>query len=253
MIAHRGASGYAPEHTMQAYKLAAELGADYLEIDLQMTKDGTLVAMHDDSVNRTTNGNGLVRVYTIKELKKLDAGSWFNKMYPEYADDMYVGAKVPTLDEVFKEFGNSVNYYIELKQPEENPGMENKLIRLLKKHRLLVDGNLFNDKVIIQSFSKESLLKLHEKYPELPLIQLVWFDGTPSFTQEEIEEIQSYSVGIGINYKNLNKDLVDELKVKELLIHPYTVDKKSELKKLMELGVDGVFTNYADIQSKGHN
>lgn len=79
-IAHRGASGYAPEHTFQAYdKSHNELKASYIEIDLQRTKDGHLVAMHDETVNRTTNGHGKVEDYTLDELKQLDAGSWFNK------------------------------------------------------------------------------------------------------------------------------------------------------------------------------
>lgn len=79
IIGHRGASGYAPEHTIEAYQLAAEMGADYLEIDLQQTKDGELVAMHDETVDRTTNGKGLVKSYSLKELQQLDAGSWFRK------------------------------------------------------------------------------------------------------------------------------------------------------------------------------
>ena len=81
-IAHRGASGYAPEHTFNSYdKSHRELGASYIEIDLQRTKDGHLVAMHDETVDRTTNGHGRVEDYTLDELKKLDAGSWFNKQH----------------------------------------------------------------------------------------------------------------------------------------------------------------------------
>ena len=89
-IAHRGASGYAPEHTFQSYdKSHNELGASYIEIDLQRTKDGHLVAMHDETVNRTTNGHGRVDHYTLKQLKQLDAGSWFNKANPKYANKNY--------------------------------------------------------------------------------------------------------------------------------------------------------------------
>ncbi len=76
-IAHRGASGYAPEHTIAAYTLGQQLKGDFIEIDLQMTKDGHLVAMHDETVNRTTNGTGLVKEYTLEEIKQLNAGSFF--------------------------------------------------------------------------------------------------------------------------------------------------------------------------------
>lgn len=98
IIAHRGASGYAPEHTMEAYKLAVEMGADYIEIDLRMTSDGILVVMHDESVNRTTNGKGLVSSQSIKNLKELDAGTWFNEAFPDKAKNYYVGLKIPTLE-----------------------------------------------------------------------------------------------------------------------------------------------------------
>ena len=109
-IAHRGASGYAPEHTFNAYdKSHNELGASYIEIDLQRTKDGHLVAMHDETVNRTTNGHGRVEDYTLAELKKLDAGSWFNKQHPDLAQSEYNTAKVPTVDEILSRYGQNAN------------------------------------------------------------------------------------------------------------------------------------------------
>jgi len=81
-VAHRGASGYAPEHTLLSYELGESMKGDYIEIDLQMTKDGELIAMHDETLDRTTNGTGLVKDYTLEEIKQLDAGSWFNEKYP---------------------------------------------------------------------------------------------------------------------------------------------------------------------------
>lgn len=84
-ISHRGASGHAPEHTISAYQLGEEMKGDYIEIDLQMTRDGTLIALHDTTVNRTTNGEGAVRDLTIEQIKELDAGSWFNERYPDLA------------------------------------------------------------------------------------------------------------------------------------------------------------------------
>ncbi len=101
-VAHRGASGNAPEHTLLAYKLGQQMKGDYIEIDLQMTKDGELIAMHDETLERTTNGTGHVKDFTLAEIKQLDAGSWFNEKYPEYAKPEYFGLKVPTFRKSLK-------------------------------------------------------------------------------------------------------------------------------------------------------
>src|SRR5918998_1371267 len=121
-IGHRGASGYAPEHTFAAYDLALKLGADYIEQDLQMTKDGVLVVLHDDTLYRTARPtaesapgdcSGLVIEKILEQIKTCEVGSWFNETYPQYADPSYVGLEIPTLEEVFQRYGKSVNYYIE--------------------------------------------------------------------------------------------------------------------------------------------
>src|ERR671917_2848249 len=139
-IGHRGASAYAPEHTFAAYDLALEQGADYIEIDLQMTADGVLVALHDKTLNRTADApegvperycRGLVSKKTLEQIRMCDVGSWFNETYPEHANEDYVGLQIPTLEEIFKRYGTSVNYYIETKNPEAAPGMEEELVRLL--------------------------------------------------------------------------------------------------------------------------
>ena len=120
-IGHRGASGYAPEHTILAYDLALEQGADYIEIDLQMTKDAVLVAMHDDTLDRTAVAppgvperfcSGPVIKRTLEQIRMCDVGSWFNEANPQYANPEYVGLQIPTLEEIFQRYGTSVNYYI---------------------------------------------------------------------------------------------------------------------------------------------
>src|ERR671912_1204193 len=143
-IGHRGASAYAPEHTFAAYDLALEQGADYIEIDLQMTADGVLVAMHDKTLNRTADApegvperycRGLVSKKTLEQIQMCDAGSWFG---PEYA-----GEQIPTLEEIFDKYedpdyeGPPVNYYIETKNPDAAPGMEEELLRLLGEYGLI--------------------------------------------------------------------------------------------------------------------
>lgn len=245
IIGHRGASGYAPEHTIESYQLAKKMGADYLEIDLQETKDGILVAMHDSKVDRTTDKTGFVKEYTLKELKKLDAGSWFNEENSNKVNENYNGLQVPTLEEVLNEFGDRENYYIEIKSPEENKGIEKKLITILEKHHL-IGNQSSNGKVIIQSFSEESLKNIHRQHKDIPLIQLFDYKTSASITKKELEEIKQYAVGVGLNYDQLNMEYGKRVLEADLLLHPYTVNSKKEIENAMELGATGIFTDYID-------
>src|SRR3954451_6167999 len=131
VVAHRGASGTRPEHTFASYDRALELGADYIEQDLQVTSDGVLVVMHDGTLNRTVRGDaanctGNVSSKTLAQIKTCDAGVWFGA---EWA-----GQKVPTLEEVFQRYGKTVNYYIETKTPDPADHMEEKLLALIDKY-----------------------------------------------------------------------------------------------------------------------
>ncbi|MDP7989266.1 glycerophosphodiester phosphodiesterase [Bacillus sp. MHSD_36] len=238
-IAHRGASAYAPEHTIAAYKLGQQLKGDYIEIDLQMTKDGHLVAMHDETVNRTTNGTGLVREHTLEELKQLNAGSFFNEKHPTLSKIEYENVTVPTLEEVIETFGHNVNYYIETKSPDEYAGMEEKLLEIIKQYEI-------NDKVIIQSFSEESLQKIHSLDVTLPLVQLLPYKKAVQLTELEIKKYKTYCIGLGMNYKYIDSAYVKRIKKHGLEVHPFTVDNEKDMKKLILWGVDGMFTNYPD-------
>lgn len=265
VIAHRGASGYAPEDTMASYKLAKKMDADYIEIDIHMTKDGRLVAIHDAKVNRTTNGQGKVANMTLEEIKKLDAGSWFNKKYPQKAEEKYKGIEIPTLQEIFKYFGKSVNYYIETKSPQEYPGMTDKLLNVLEAYNL-VDKNPKTKHVVVQSFSPKSLQKIHKKNPNIPLIQLLWYTPnkqgklvewkgvtpTPKHIGEKVwASINQYAIGIGSNifYDGqavIQQSFVQEARDHGLLVHAYTINKKKRMKQLISWGVTGMFSNYPD-------
>lgn len=230
-IAHRGASGYAPEHTFEAYdKSHNELGASYIEIDLQRTKDGHLVAMHDEKVNRTTNGHGRVDQLTLKELKQLDAGSWFNRKHPEYA--------------------KNANYYIETKSPDVYPGMEKQLLDTLDKHDLLTQKSLKHGHVMIQSFSGSSLEKVHHMNANIPLIRLMNKFELKKATNQDLKNIKSYATGVGPEYTDLNIKNTRHLKNLGFLVHPYTVDDENQMRNLNQYGVDGVFTNFADRYKK---
>lgn len=197
VIAHRGASFDAPESTAAAYKLARDLGADYLELDLQRSKDGVLFALHDNNLQRTTDvatkfperKDSLANEFTIAELKTLDAGSWFNTAYPDRARPGYVGLKILTLDEIIDiAQGNPLHkpgLYIETKEPKQFPGIERDLKDKLQDRgwlsptgSKLAKSNLAvgqgKGKVVLQTFEKSSLELLEKEMPQVPKILLLW-------------------------------------------------------------------------------
>src|SRR5699024_3179976 len=136
--------------------------------------------------------------------KKLDAGSWFNEEFPDLAEPVFSQIRVPTLPEIIETFGTDANYYIETKTPEEYPEMAERLIALLQEKQLL-GGDLPEGKVIIQSFSEESLREVKQIDPSIPLIQLISYNRMASISKNELERIKEYAVGIGANYEKLSK------------------------------------------------
>lgn len=238
-IAHRGASAYAPENTLAAFRTGIRMNADYLEMDLQMTSDGEIVIMHDETVNRTTDGRGRVKNMTLAQIKALDAGSWFNEQNPMYAHPDFEGEQVPTLREVFEAFGDDVRYMLETKEPADYPGMEEKILELVEEFRL-------EREVAVQSFSKASLKKIHAMNDEIDLFQLIWYNRQAHITDNALKEIQSYAAGIGPNFNRMGAGYVQKVKEAGLLVFPYTVNYQVNMAKAMSLGVDGVHTNYPD-------
>jgi glycerophosphoryl diester phosphodiesterase len=248
IIAHRGASGYAPEHTFSAWDLALELGADYLEQDLQMTSDGVLVVMHDETLDRTARGlqcRGLVRNRTLEQIQQCDAGSWFNQAFPERARPEYANERVPTLDAVLGHYHERGRFYIETKQPEESPGMETELIRLLDAHNLL-PVSPEDRQVIVQSFSSASLQLLHAIEPRLFLVKLFHRIETGRLLHRRLARIATYARGIGPNFRTVDARLVHAAHDLGLVLHPYTVNEPADMARLTDIGVDGMFTDYPD-------
>lgn len=244
-ISHRGASAYAPEHTFASYELAENIKADYLEIDLQMTKDGHLIAMHDTTVDRTTDGTGRVKDMTLDQIKDLDAGSWYNEDHADGARAVYKGLTVPTLEEIFQRYGNTANYYIETKSPDLYPGMEDELLRLIDNYGL-EDEMSEVPKVIIQSFSEQSLLNIHKRNKKIPLIQLLRYKEPATISDAQLDEIKQYATGIGMDYTKIDKPYVQKVRKAGLSVHPYTVNNREDMKQLIEWGADGMFTNQPD-------
>lgn len=195
VIAHRGASYDAPEETIPAYTLARDLGADYLEMDIQRTKDGVLIALHDDTLERTTNIAEVfpkrikdpLNTFTLAEVKQLDAGTWFNKAHPDRARSSYAGLQILTLDEVIDiaEGGaNKPGLYIETKAPSQFPGIEADLKKNLDKRGWLTSrpaaaaGHVsvaqMPGRVVLQTFEKPSLVLLQKEMPQVPKVLLLW-------------------------------------------------------------------------------
>jgi glycerophosphoryl diester phosphodiesterase len=239
-IAHRGASGYAPENTIPAIELAIEMQADYIELDIHLTKDKIPVVIHDETVNRTTGSRGYVRNLTLEQIKQLDAGSWFNEAYPMFAREQYTGITIPTLDEVFEMFGDKTRYMIEIKEPGANSQIEALLNEAIEKYKL-------EDVVSVHSFSSASLRKLHALNPEIPLYQLVWNDYSAArLPASYLENVKTYAVGISPNFQGIGAAYVAQVKNAGLKVMPYTVNYQVNMDKAYLWGVDGVYTNYPD-------
>ncbi len=183
VIAHRGASDFAPEHTFASYDLAIKQGADYIEQDLQLTADGALVVLHDDTLDRTARGpatscTGRVAEKTLAQIRECDVGSWFNEAHPEKANPAYVGLRIPTMEQLIDRYGTHARYYIELKALDPGSGMAEALLELLAKKGLL-EQNREAPPVLVQSFGADVLRLVHAQRPELPLVQLIPDTGSP--------------------------------------------------------------------------
>jgi glycerophosphoryl diester phosphodiesterase len=248
VIGHRGASAYAPEHTLASYDLALSLGADYLEQDLQLTSDGVLVVLHDETLDRTTAGahRGRVIDHTLAQLRDCDVGSWFNRLRPEQARPEYAGQRIPTLEEVFERYADRATFYIETKHPEDAPGMEEALLALLDRYELRAPA-AGEWRVLIQSFSERSLRGIHGLDPSLPLIQLVHARREPrAELRGRLPLVAEYAVGIGPSWRDVDAALVAAARAACLDVHPYTVNDVAEMERLTALGVGGMFTDVPD-------
>lgn len=272
LIAHRGASAYAPEHTIAAYRLAIEQGADYVEQDLAITKDGVLVCLHDLTLERTTNVEEIfperfreeekegkkVKLwyavdFTLAEIKKLDAGSWFNEKFKS--------ERIPTFAEAVNEIKGKAGIYPELKDPEfyraKGFDMEKLFLDELKKQNLDKPDANKKTPVIIQSFSDASLKRLAIEFKiKLPLVLLVDTNNKKWLTEEGVIEAKKIASGLGPSKSLLNQEIVERIHKNGLTVTPYTFRSnnlvifktvREEMQHyLYKLGVDAVFTDNPD-------
>lgn len=226
-IAHRGASGYAPENTFAAFRRATALGAGFIETDLQLSRDARLVAIHDATVNRTTNGQGAVHDMTLAELRRLDAGSWFGS---EFA-----GERIPTIEEIL-EFANKhdVVFYLEMK-PSGSWGGEHALISALRE-----SGEIARTVVI--SFDPAILAGVRKIEPTL-MTGLLFEGHIPNPLDKAIE--------IGARQLAVRGDLVTprllkEARGRDLQVVCWTVNHPGHMRLLVQAGVDGIISDYPD-------
>ena len=229
-FAHRGASAVCPENTMAAFRKALELGATGIETDVQMTKDGKLILIHDETVQRTTNGQGLVKDFTLEEIQQLDAGSWFNEQFRE--------ERLPSLEELLelvKEQGIIVN--IELKNGAiQYPELEEKVIACIQRYGM-------EDRVVISSFNHYSLVKCKSIAPEI---------RTGILYMEGLYKAWEYGRTVGADALHAYKyavlpEWVEEAKAIGIIYHPFTVNDPEEMKRLIAAQVAGIITDFPDL------
>ncbi len=226
-IAHRGASGYAPENTFAAFRRALAMGVAFIETDLQLSRDARLVAIHDATVNRTTNGQGTVHDMTLAELRRLDAGSWFGSEFS--------GERIPTIEEILQ-FAkkHDVVFYLEMK-PSGSWGGEHALISALRD-----SGEIARTVVI--SFDAGILAGVRKIEPTLMTGLL--FDGQIEKPLEKALEIGARQVAVRGDL--VTARLLKEARVRDLQVVCWTVNQPAHLRLLAEAGVDGIMSDYPD-------
>jgi len=273
LIAHRGASGYAPEHTFASYDLAIAQKADFVEPDLAVSKDGVLVCLHDDTLERTTNvedvfaarfspvvkgRNGeqrwVANDFTVAQLKTLDAGSWF--------DAKFAGAQIPTWDEMLARVQQhpGVGVYPELKSPplytSRGIDMAKLFVASVKKHGLDTAESLKKTPVIIQSFDRPTIKRMSVELPTVPRVFLT--SDEKDITDAQLKDLATFAQGIAPEKKLVatHPDLVTRAHALGLTVTIWTVrsDEKTSYPSardemtqfLYTWGVDAIFTNNPD-------
>jgi glycerophosphoryl diester phosphodiesterase len=217
VIAHKGASAYAPENTLLSFRRAYELGAQMIELDVHETLDGQLVCIHDKTVDRTTDGSGEVRNLSYEELMKMDAGD---------------GERIPLLEDVLIFASGKLQVNIELKVI----GVEMEVLDLVEKTGM-------NDSIIISSFLHGALSTIKEISSN---------SATAILIKDKMNDLVQYAVDLKANainpdYKLVSADLVKDAQMHALRVYPWTVNDTATMKRLFEIGVDGIITDYPDV------
>jgi glycerophosphoryl diester phosphodiesterase len=227
IIAHRGAAGHAPENTLVAFERAVELGTGFIETDLHLTRDGQFIAIHDGTLDRTTNGKGTVHEFTLAEIRKVDAGLWY--------DRSYMGQRIPTLEEVL-EFGrkHDVVFYLEVKY-EAAWGMHHALVAALQKSQSAA-------RTVVISFDPKTIAAIRSLDASLMIGILV-----------EDPKVDAVKAALDVGARQLcpkstlvTKKLVEQAHEAGLQVVTWTVNQVEEMHSVIATGVDGIMTDFPD-------
>lgn len=222
-FAHRGAGGHEPENTLLAIEKAIDMGAPWIEIDV-FAVEGKAVVIHDERLERTTNGRGYVMQSSLGYLRSLDAGK---------------GQKIPLLDEVFELTRHRASVNVELKGTD-TAGV---VVGAIERHQLLQDAS-----ILVSSFNHRELEKVRALNPDIPIGALGY--GLPPKYAKFAQDIGAVSVHTSVS--RVNRSFVNDAHRRGLKIFVYTVNNAADLKRVRSLGVDGVFTDYPDLVLSGN-
>jgi glycerophosphoryl diester phosphodiesterase len=231
VVAHRGASGHAPENTMAAFRRAVELGAKFIETDLQLTRDARVVAIHDSTLDRTTNGKGPVQLKSRAEIRALDAGAWFKSGEAAH----FAGERVPTIEEIVlfaKE--QDVIFYLEIKTGS-GWGVEHAVVAALRDFEEAA-------RVVILSFDPATLETVHELNSALM---------TGFLCEHPSNDLVDRAVRVGARQLAprgdlITRSLVDEAHEAGLQVLAWTLNEPWQMRYMISTGVDGIITDYPD-------
>lgn len=232
IIAHRGASGYAPENTIAAMNMAINQGCDGIELDVQLTKDEVVIVHHDWTFDRTTSGSGEVKDLTYEEIKSFDAGFWFSKDFE--------GEKVPTLEDVINTIPKDLFLNVELKARSfDSRGLEKKVVEILEKNRRI-------ENTVVSSFNHECLKKVQDLNSDIKLGLLYEAHMLNPVEYFESTGLNLYSIH-PCNYY-LVEELANSIHKKNMKIYTWTVNDENTKVRLEKLGIEGIITNYPDLK-----
>lgn len=220
-IGHRGAAGYAPENTLSSFKKALELDVDAVELDVYACKTGELVVIHDDKVDRTTDGKGYVVSKNFEELRALNAGN---------------GQKIPLLEEVLDLIGNKVIVNVELKGGDTAESVSKIIGRYIK------EKNWNKDNFFVSSFNHPELKKFKELMPEIKIGAIIV--GIPEAYAEFAEKLGANSVNLSVEF--INQEFVDDAHKRGLKVFVWTVNDIDDIERMKALAVDGIFSSFPD-------
>lgn len=227
-IAHRGGSAFRPENTMASFQHAIKLKADYVELDVHLSKDGYPVVIHDNTLERTTDGTGYVKDKNLEELKKLDCGSWFSEEFK--------GEKIPTLEEVLDLAKGKTGVVIEIKNDKDlQDGIEEKIIKTVREKNMMKD-------VIIISFNYDRIKKVNELDGTIDT-GLLYGGNKPDICEMASEAGIDY---ICPYWKNVSEEIIKKAHSCDLKVNIWTVNESPLIKKFTEMGVDGIITDRPD-------